>query len=118
LSGLGYDECCGPLHRGQARAATAEQLMRSRYSAFAVGDAAYLLRSWHPDTRPTTMELDASVRWVRLDIGRTARGTLSETDGTVEFTAYFRRDGVRDSQHEVSRFSKQSGDWFYVDELG
>lgn len=47
-----YDDCCGRLHRGQAPATTAEQLMRSRYSAFAVGDEAYLLRSWHPTTRP------------------------------------------------------------------
>ena len=62
-TGLPYDECCGPLHAGATPAATAEQLMRSRYSAFAVGDAAYLLATWHPSTRPPALELDPGVRW-------------------------------------------------------
>ena len=54
-TGLPYDDCCGPLHAGSTAAATAEQLMRSRYSAFAVGDAAYLLATWHPSTRPAAL---------------------------------------------------------------
>ncbi len=89
--------------------------MRSRYSAFAVGDAAYLLRSWHPRTRPATIELDESVRWLRLDIDRTVRGGMLDTEGIVEFTAHSRRDGRRTSQHEISRFEKVSGDWVYLD---
>jgi SEC-C motif-containing protein len=114
-SGNEYPACCGRLHSGDARAATAEQLMRSRYSAFAVGDAAYLLRSWHPRTRPATIELDESVRWLRLDIDRTVRGGMLDTEGIVEFTAHSRRDGRRTSQHEISRFEKVSGDWVYLD---
>ena len=89
--------------------------MRSRYSAFAVGDTGYLLRSWHPRTRPDTVELDASVRWMRLDIGRTVRGTLFDTEGSVEFTAHSRQDGRRAQQHEISRFEKVSGTWLYLD---
>ena len=89
--------------------------MRSRYSAFAVGDAAYLLRSWHPRTRPATIELDESVRWLRLDIDRTVRGGMLDIEGIVEFTAHSRRDGRRTSQHEISRFEKVSGDWVYLD---
>jgi len=115
LSGNEYAACCGRLHRGDARAATAEQLMRSRYSAFAVDDADYLLRSWHPRTRPETLELDDSVRWLRLDIERTVRGGMLDTEGIVEFTAYSRQNGQRARQHEVSRFEKVAGDWMYLD---
>lgn len=89
--------------------------MRSRYSAFAVGDAAYLLRSWHPRTRPETLELDDTVRWLRLDIDRTVRGGMLDTEGIVEFTAHSRQDGRRARQHEISRFEKVSGDWVYLD---
>jgi SEC-C motif-containing protein len=120
LSGNGYAECCARLHRGDARAATAEMLMRSRYAAFAVGDADYLLRTWHPLTRPATLALDADVRWVRLDIERTVRGGPLDVEGIVEFTAYYRAAGPRGAgdrgrQHEVSRFEKVSGAWTYVD---
>jgi SEC-C motif-containing protein len=92
--------------------------MRSRYAAFAVGDAAYLLRTWHPRTRPERLDLDPEVRWLRLDIQGTTRGGFGDTEGTVEFTAHARTGGRRTSQHEVSRFQKVSGDWVYVDAVG
>jgi SEC-C motif-containing protein len=118
-SGLSYGECCGPLHREEAAAPTAERLMRSRFSAFAVGDPAYLLRSWHPDTRPATLELDADTRWLWLEIVRTERGTERDADGVVEFRAKYRVDasGGRASgvQHEVSTFTRVGGAWVYVD---
>lgn len=115
LSGNVYLECCGRFHRGDARAVTAEQLMRSRYSAFAVNDAVYLLDTWHPRTRPETLELDPAVRWMRLDIDRIVRGGMLDTAGVVEFTAHARRDGQATQQHEVSRFEKVAGVWLYVD---
>ena len=92
--------------------------MRSRYAAFAVGDADYLLRTWHPRTRPDTLELDEDVRWLRLDIERTIRGGPLDNAGIVEFTAYARQDGQRTRQHEVSRFERVSGAWLYVDAVG
>ncbi|WP_431218411.1 YchJ family protein [Leifsonia xyli] len=113
LSGETYDACCGPLHRGEP-APTAERLMRSRFSAFALGDAAYLLRSWHPSTRPAELELDPGLRWYRLDIERTERGGLFDRDGVVEFIAHY-KGGQRGSQHEVSRFIREGRDWFYLD---
>ena len=61
-----YDDCCGRLHRGQARAATPEQLMRSRFSAYAVHDEPYLLRTWHPATRPAAIGFNPAVRWLGL----------------------------------------------------
>ncbi|WP_085371249.1 YchJ family protein [Leifsonia sp. NCR5] len=116
LSGQPYDECCGPLHRGEQPAPTAERLMRSRFSAFALGDAPYLLRSWHPSTRPQTLELDKGLRWYRLDIERTERGGPFDRDGVVEFSAYY-TGTERGVQHEASQFLREGRDWYYVDAL-
>ena len=115
MSGETYDACCGPLHRGEP-APTAERLMRSRFSAFARGDAAYLLRSWHPSTRPSSLELDAGLVWYRLDVERTERGGPFDTDGVVAFTAYYRGE-ERGRLQEVSRFVREGRDWLYVDAL-
>ena len=114
LSGETYDSCCGPFHGGRADAPTAVQLMRSRYSAFAVGDGEYLRRTWHPSTRPAALDLDPAVRWTRLDVLAVRAGGPFDTDGTVEFRAYHRLDGVTGSQHEVSRFVREDGRWRYV----
>ncbi len=114
-TGLPYAECCGRLHDGTTTAATAEQLMRSRYSAFAVGDPAYLLATWHPSTRPPTLELDPSVRWTDLDVLATTDGGLLAHDGTVEFRAWYRHGGETGSQHEKSRFVREDGTWRYLD---
>ncbi len=118
LSGQTYDECCAPLHRGESSAATAELLMRSRYAAFAVGDVDYLNRTWHPSTRPAGLSLDADRRWYRLDVLATARGRLLDTEGTVEFRAFYRAAGGAGSQHEVSRFVRERGAWLYLDAAG
>lgn len=118
LSGLTYDTCCGPLHAGVTRAQTAEQLMRSRYSAFAIGHPAYLLATWHPTTRPNDLELDETIRWYRLDIVATTAGTPFDTSGTVEFEAFRKGPRGAGSQHEVSSFIREDGQWFYVDGHG
>ncbi|MFD4367824.1 YchJ family protein [Rhodococcus sp. NPDC058521] len=110
-----YDECCGRFHRGEAVAPTAERLMRSRFSAFAVGDVEYLLNSWHPRTRPAALELDPEQRWIHLEILGTEHGSLLDEEGTVEFRAHYRQDGRRGALHENSRFAKERGEWFYVD---
>jgi SEC-C motif domain protein len=114
-TGLPLAECCGRLHDGTATAATAEQLMRSRYSAFAVGDPAYLLATWHSRTRPRTVDLDPSVRWVGLEVLATTGGGLLAAEGTVEFRAHHVADGVRGAQHENSRFVREGGQWRYLD---
>lgn len=114
-TGLPYAECCGRLHDGTATAATAEQLMRSRYSAFVVGDAAYLLATWHPATRPAVLDLDAQVRWTGLDVLTTTGGSLLAAEGTVEFRASYVRGGRAGAQHENSRFLREDGRWRYLD---
>ncbi|MEA9983866.1 YchJ family metal-binding protein [Subtercola sp. RTI3] len=117
LSGSPFAACCAPFHRGISTAPTAERLMRSRYSAFVVGDEAYVLATWHPSTRPATVGLDPAHRFYRLDIlGRTGGGLLEHT-GTVEFEARFRLNGRAGSQRENSRFVKQNQKWFYLDGL-
>ncbi|MDJ0350482.1 YchJ family protein [Cryobacterium sp. PH29-G1] len=115
LSGDTYSACCGRFHSKAALPPTAEWLMRSRYSAFACGDAHYLLNTWHPLTRPDSLELAVSITWRRLDILRTVRGSLLDTEGIVEFIAHYREDGISGQQHESSRFLKEGRAWYYLD---
>ncbi|MEW1953810.1 YchJ family protein [Terrabacter sp. NPDC080008] len=111
-----YAACCGPLLAGERAAATAEALMRSRYTAFAVGDAAYLLRTWHPRTRPDTVDLQPGTRWTGLEVVRTERGGPDDDEGVVEFVAsWLEPAGQRGRLHEVSSFGRRAGRWLYVD---
>ena len=89
--------------------------MRSRYSAFVVGDAGYLLATWHPATRPRTLDLDPAVRWTGLDVLATTGGSLLATEGTVEFRAHHVVDRAAGAQHELSRFLREGGRWLYLD---
>ena len=113
--GLGedYEACCGRLHAGTA-APTAESLMRSRYSAFAVGDAGYLLRTWHPSYRPQKLTLDPALRWTRLSVLETRDGGLFDATGTVRFRAIYLRDGQRGVLAETSKFVRRDGLWTYL----
>ncbi|MEW1950052.1 YchJ family protein [Pseudarthrobacter sp902506025] len=115
LSGDPYAACCGRFHSGRAEAATAEQLMRSRYSAFALLDEAYLLRTHHPSTAPAALDLDPAMEWRRLDIVATGNGGPFDTEGTVEFKAFYRHGKDRGVLHENSRFVREGGPWLYVD---
>ncbi|MGW0433872.1 YchJ family protein [Micromonospora sp. NPDC003197] len=112
-----YGECCGRLHRGETTAVTAAQLMRSRFSAYAVRDAAYLLRTWHPTTRPARLTLDPQQRWTQLEILATDRGGLFDTAGSVEFRAHYRESGQADAMYERSSFVRENGEWVYLDAL-
>lgn len=113
-TGQRFGECCGPLLDGRAAAPTAAQLMRSRYTAFTVGDVAYLLATWHPSTRPRTLELDPAIAWRSLEIVRTERGGPLDRDGVVAFVARYAVDGERGAQRETSRFVREDR-WRYVD---
>ncbi|OKI81058.1 hypothetical protein AMK11_28090 [Streptomyces sp. CB02414] len=106
-----YAKCCGRLHAGTASAPTAEALMRSRYSAFVKGDAGYLLRTWHPTTRPARLDLDPGMRWTGLEILDTTDGSAFHATGTVTFRASYRGGSL----HERSRFERVDGAWAYVD---
>ena len=89
--------------------------MRSRYSAFALGDAPYLLRTWHPSTRPADLDLDPDQRWSGLQVVATSTGgSLFAAEGTVEFTASYHSPEGPARVHEVSRFVQDAGRWVYL----
>ena len=90
--------------------------MRSRFTAFAVGDARYLLATWHPTTRPASLHLDPGIQWRRLEILDVTAGGEGDDEGTVEFIAHFWNDPLRErgQMREKSAFVRESGHWFYV----
>lgn len=115
-SGFTYGECCGKYHAG-AKAPTAEALMRSRFSAFVVGDEDYLMRTWDAASRPPELKLNApdapSIRFYRLDILDVKDGGPLDDTGIVEFEAFYKGD-AKGSQHERSRFARHDSGWVYV----
>ena len=113
-SGKSYAACCGRLHSGAENAASAEALMRSRYSAYVLKLEDYLLATWHPDTRPAELDLDADdTKWLGLDVKKHVQ--QDETHATVEFVARYRIAGKGYRLDELSRFVKQDGRWYYRD---
>ena len=95
---------------------TAEQLMRSRFAAYARRDAGYVLETWHPSTRPDSLDLDEDLQWVALQIVE-ASPTHSGPDGeqaTVHFRASWRSHTERGLLEERSTFVREDGLWFYV----
>lgn len=117
-SSLVYSQCCRPLHEGKS-ALSAEALMRSRYSAYVMADAAYIHRSWHSSTRPSKKSLTqpAAIQWLRLEIMRTEAGQQDDHNGVVEFIAHFSEHDQAQQLHEVSRFTREKGRWVYLDAL-
>ena len=114
-----YLDCCSPIHSGAKIADTAEDLMRSRYTAFTKGLGDYLHESHSVNTR---IEKDKklienwakSVTWLQLDILNTSDGKAVDTIGTVEFKAFFVDHGKMDVIHENSTFTVENGKWVYV----
>lgn len=114
-----YEDCCGPCHRGEVPAATAEALMRSRYSAFVKHLADYLIQTHHPSQRcpDDAMTLTKSfddTSWLGLAILAITAGSEQDTQGTVTFAARYRTNGKDGTLHERSHFVKQDGCWFYL----
>lgn len=87
-AGDSYGRCCLRLHAGEREAGTAEELMRSRYSAYAVNDVEYLWRTWHPRTRPDSVPPASGVTWTGLDVIDVVDGGLDDRQGEVEFRAF------------------------------
>lgn len=107
-----YADCCGVYHGGVA-APTAEALMRSRYSAYALGREAYVLATWHASTRPPDARPEEGLRWLGLTIKRFA--ATGDDCAIVEFVARYKIGGRAQRLHEVSRFVREDGRWYYVD---
>jgi SEC-C motif-containing protein len=107
-------ECCGPYLTGSA-APDAESLMRSRYTAYVLQDESYLLATWHPNTRPESLNLRAGqpARWLGLSVKR--RQQADPSHATVEFVARYKVGGRAHRLREISRFEKVAGRWYYLD---
>lgn len=111
-SGEAYDDCCGPLLSTDRLAATAEELMRSRYTAYFYGNREHLWRTWHAKTRPAEVAIDPSMRWIGLQILETRDGGAGDDAGVVSFVASYDGGELR----ERSLFARRGGRWFYLAE--
>ncbi|GIG54142.1 YchJ family protein [Demequina activiva] len=114
-SGDPFAQCCRPVVRGEVEAAEASALMRSRYTAFVRRDVDHLLRTWHPSTRPRTLDLEP-VQWRGLEVADITHDGSAADRATVTFTAHWVDDaGLPGTMRETSRFVREDGRWLYVD---
>lgn len=114
-SGRAYEACCGRYHRGETPP-TAEALMRSRYSAFALGETGYLAATARePGTEEEIRRSCDALAFLRLEVGETTGGGTEDDTGTVAFTVWFREGGKLGALRERSRFEREQGRWIYLD---
>jgi SEC-C motif-containing protein len=116
------NDCCLPLIEGTRKPATAEELMRSRYTAHVISAIDYLWDTWSPEQRMRSTKADIrawaeSCDWLGLQVLATEQGGSSDDAGIVEFVALYRQQGQLHQHHEVSQFRKVLGKWLYVDHL-
>lgn len=114
-----YANCCKKVHENLENARTAEQLMRSRYSAFVLANGDYLMASHHSKTRQpkekkAIVAWAKSVQWIKLDVLETTKGLEKDNEGTVTFNAYFYENGKVDCINEKSAFVKENNLWTYL----
>ena len=122
-SQLNYGICCKPFHHGKAKPQTAEQLMRSRYSAYFFRMVDYLVETTHPDTRAKDLgdELRKTIlqsNWSFLTIVEKTRGGKEDKRGKIEFIADYFIGSEAFEIHEISRFKRHKGAWKYLDDKG
>ena len=113
-----FADCCEPLLEGRKQPGNAEQLMRSRYTAYTLGRADYLSETWHASTRPVDLQLDKpgaphGARWLGLVVRGHQR--IDDAHEEVSFTARWREQGRAHRMTETSRFLCEDGKWYYVD---
>ena len=115
-SNTSFTECCARILKDHSLAKTAEQLMRSRYTAFTLKDNTYLLKSWAKESRPEHLNVEeAPVQWLDLKVENSKEGQEQDSTGTVTFTARFISSGHLCHLREESRFVREENKWFYLD---
>ena len=122
-SGKAYNECCEPLINGSRKAETAEELLRSRYCAYATTEIDYIFNTIHPSKREefdkqSITDWSEKSDWHELEIVETENGGADDEKGTVEFVAHYSDKGERKRHHELATFEKQDGEWFFLDGQG
>ncbi|MDG1475512.1 MAG: YchJ family metal-binding protein [Vicingaceae bacterium] len=118
-SGKSYASCCEIAHQDITQVKTAEQLMRSRYTAFTLAYGDYLMESHHVSTRPLSEKAEIvawakSVEWDKLEVKSTNKGLENDKEGTVKFKAHFKENGKQRFIKENSKFIKENGVWYYL----
>ncbi|CAG37259.1 YchJ family protein [Desulfotalea psychrophila] len=111
-----FGKCCLRIINNHSLAKTAEELMRSRYTAFVIKDNGYILKTWSKKTRPRKLQEDINpIQWIDLIIENTSKGLAEDTTGEVEFTVHFLEGKEFCVLHEKSRFRKSKNLWYYID---
>jgi SEC-C motif-containing protein len=123
MSGLSYTSCCAKYHTGFSKPETAEQLMRSRYTAYHLALVDYLVNTTHPEKlRPHYRQQLESTKddmdWIGLEVISSSMGTKTDKIGKVRFIAKYIINKEEGSMEEHSRFRRYKGDWVYYDEKG
>ena len=116
-AGAPYGRCCGPLHAGARQAATAVELMRARYCAYVVGEEGYVLRTWHPRTRPATVEVTRGPEWLGLEVLDVVAGAAADAEGEVRLRARYRHEGSEEVLEERSRFVRRGSRWVHLEQV-
>jgi len=119
-SGRKFGECCGPIIAGTEKAATAEALMRARYSSYVTGDIEFLKTSATKAIQEQFNENDSrawskAAEWHGLEIIKTEKGGPRNKTGVVEFRALYTANGEFCNHHEVSTFVKEKDGWKFED---
>ncbi|GAA4851819.1 YchJ family protein [Algivirga pacifica] len=117
-SGKAYDTCCGIFIEGKEKAKTAEQLMRSRYTAHVKGSVDYIVDTVHPSERhqhdrSQIAEWAQHTQWEKLELISRELGGINHEIGKVEFKAYYKEGNALKSHHENSTFRKVDGIWYF-----
>lgn len=119
-SGLSFAECCRRYIAGEAKAPTAEALMRSRYSAYVVGNIGYLVKTTLPKMRTGNLRAGYqsthdTIQWIGLNVLECRLGGEKDKVGKVLFRAFYIQGGESSVHEELSRFRRSGGDWYYID---
>jgi SEC-C motif-containing protein len=118
--GKSYTECCEPYIRGTSPAQTAEELLRSRYTAYVKTEVDYIIGTTIAEKRSQldkegVRKWSAGTEWLSLEVLSTEKGGVQDTTGDVEFIAHYKAKGATGKHHEVGKFIKVEGKWYFDD---
>ncbi len=110
-----FSQCCARFIVDAALPQNAVELMRSRYSAYVLGVEDYLQSTWHPSTRPASPIIDQqeTIKWIKLVVLQHQQSDNND-NASVEFIAHYKIQGRAHKLHEISRFVREDGRWFYL----